>query len=238
MPPGRAAARGRAARRAEPRGTQHKPGWALSCRHGGVAGPDRPHRAVAPPPPPKIAACARSAQKSLLRASGSIRWIPLSPTAKKVGLLPAYVSRHAHDDACACTCPVVTGEVVSLLLGYERPRGAVTAPFAVVQGVLRWEFLTAGAVVEVAVPPSVRSFHLRLVAVAAVALHRAICCQVVRVPVQDMPSVGVLYGNSFVVFERPVMSVLVSPGSVGDDFTPSAGSVYMGQCVAGDCGRV
>ena len=37
--------------RAEPRGTQHKPRVALSCRHGGVTGPDRPHFAVAPQPP-------------------------------------------------------------------------------------------------------------------------------------------------------------------------------------------
>jgi len=134
----------------------------------------------------------------------------LSPAAEEVRLLPSYVSRYAHDDACACARPVVTGEVVSLLLGYERPRGAVTAPFAVVEAVLCWEFLTAGAVVAVAAPPSVGSFHLRLVAVGAVPLHRAIGCQAVRVPVQDMPSVGVLYGSSFVVFERPVMPVLVS----------------------------
>jgi hypothetical protein len=86
----------------------------------------------------------------------------------------------------------------------------VTASYAVVLPVLRWEFLIAGAAVAVAAPLSVGSFHLRLVAVAAVALNRAIRCQVVRVPVQDMPPVRVLDGGSFVVFERPVMSLLVS----------------------------
>lgn len=129
--------------------------------------------------------------------------------AEKAELIPAHVSRYAHDDACACARPVVTGEVVSFLLGYERPRSAVSASYAAVQGVLRRKFLTAGTTAAVAAPSSVRSFHLRFVAVAAVSLRRAIRCQAVGVPVQDMPSVGVLYGSSFVVFERPVMSVLV-----------------------------
>ena len=109
--------------------------------------------------------------------------------------VPAQAGRYAHDDACACARPVVAGEVVSLLPGYERPRSAVTASSAVVLPVLGWKFLTAGAAVAVAAPLSVRSFHLRLVTVAAVALHRAIGCQVVRVPVQDMPPVGVLDGQ-------------------------------------------
>jgi hypothetical protein len=68
-------------------------------------------------------------------------------------LLPAYVNRHTHDDPCPGARPIVTGEVLSFLLGYERLRSAVTAPFAVVQGVLRWQLLTAGAVVAVAAPP-------------------------------------------------------------------------------------
>ena len=144
------------------------------------------------------------------RQAGSIQWIPLSSTAEKVRLLPAHVSRYAHDDASARARPVVTREVVSFLLGYERPRNAVTASYAVVQSVLRWKFLTAGAVVAVAAPFSVRSFHLRGVTVAAVALRRAIRRSVVRVPVQDIPPVGVLYGIPRIVLERPVMSVFVS----------------------------
>src|SRR5260370_1773132 len=101
-------------------------------------------------------------------------------------------------------------EVVSVVLGYERPRSAVTASYAVVLPVLRWKFLTAGTAVAVAAPLSVRSFHLRLVTVAAVALRRAIRRYVIVVPVQDMPPVGVLYGHPRIVFKRPVMPLLVS----------------------------
>jgi hypothetical protein len=54
----------------------------------------------------------------------------------------------------------VTGEGLSLLLGYERLRSAVTASYAVVLPVLRRKFLTAGTSVAVAAPPSVRSFRV------------------------------------------------------------------------------
>jgi len=107
------------------------------------------------------------------RQAGPIQWIPLSSTAEKVRLLPAHVSGHAHDDASARARPVVTREAVSLLLGYERPRSAMAASYAVVPPVLRWKFLTAGTAVAVAAPLSVRSFHLLLVTVDAVALRGA-----------------------------------------------------------------
>jgi hypothetical protein len=79
---------------------------------------------------------------------------------------------------------MVTGDVVSLLLGNERPRSAMAASFAVVLPVLQRKFPAAGATVAVAAPLSIRSFHLRLTAVAAVTLNRIIRRMVIRVPVE------------------------------------------------------
>lgn len=124
-------------------------------------------------------------------------------------LLPAYVCQYAHNDGCSCTCPMMTGDVVSLLLGDERPRSAMAASFAVVLPVLLREFLAAGAAVAVGAPLSVRSFHLRLAAVAAVALNRIIRHLVINVPVKHAPSVGVLDGLPCVVFKRPVVPLLI-----------------------------
>ena len=87
--------------------------------------------------------------KTTIRATGR------ACTAEATELLPAYVSRYAHNDY-TCTFPMLTVDVVSLLLGDERTRGAVTASVAVVLLVLLRKILAAGASVAVTAPLSVR----------------------------------------------------------------------------------